>query len=185
MIKVLPKSTVYAGIKKLLFLTLILYSGVTTFLLFRLDPKPLIIGIDPYGTRVLGAEKDPILKAEKENFLKRFVTYLYNYDETNFDERISIVGDFMNSKIWERRKAEFTSVSNRLKQEPLTQKGKITDLREIDETHFEADVEVHVQSRLRESTVKMRVEIELAAAPRTSSKPYPWEVTSYDEQTAN
>ena len=185
MIKTFPKSTMYSALRKLVFFLLVVYAGVTTTLLFRLDPKPLIIGIDPYGTRILGSEKDPILKAEKENFLKRFITYLYNYDETNFDERISLVGDSMNSKIWDRRKPEFTSVSSRLKQEPLTQKGKIIDLREVDETHFEADVEVHVQSRLRESTVKMRVEVELTASPRTSSKPYPWEVTSYDEQTAN
>ncbi len=185
MIKAIPKITQYIWIKRIGFFGIVLYGLVTTGLLVRLDPKPLVIGIDPYGTRVITGEKDPILKAEKENFLKRFLIYLYNFDETNFDDRVSLVGDSMNGKLWDRRKTEFLNVSTRLKQEPLTQKGKIVDLREVDENHFEADLEIHIQSRLRENNVKMRVALEIVSSPRSSSKPYPWEVFNYEEQTAN
>lgn len=185
MIRSISKASAYQILRKLLFCLVTVYCVVTTVLLIRLNPKPLVIGIDPYGTRIIGTEKDPILKAEKENFLKRFISYLYNYDETNFDERISVVGDSMNGKLWEQRKAEFQPISSRLKQEPLSQKSRINDLREIDETHYEADIEINIQSRLRQNTVRMRVGIELAAAPRSSVKPYPWEVIAYDEKTDN
>ncbi len=185
MIRQLPRSSRYQIMKHGIVLVLVLYSVLTSAVLFRLNPHPLVIGIDPFGTRVLGSGKDPILKAEKENFLKRFIIYLYNYDETNFDDRISVVGDFMNPKLWDLKKPEFVSISNQLKTESLTQKAKILDLREVDETHFEVDVEVSIQSKLRSSNLKIRASLELSPSPRTATKPYPWEVIRYDEQTSN
>lgn len=185
MIRVLPKAKYFDWMRRLMLIVLMLYAATTTLLLIRFDPKPVVIGIDPYGTRIVGSEKDPILKIEKENFIKRVLVYLYNYDETNFDDRISMVGDFMAAPLWERKKAEYLSISTHLKEEPLTAKGKVADLREVDETHFEADVEVHIQSKLRKSEMKFRVLLELKPAPRTTTKPYPWEVIAYDEQTAN
>ncbi|MBU6374591.1 MAG: hypothetical protein KGQ59_01225 [Bdellovibrionales bacterium] len=183
MIKNLTKASVYTGMKRLTILSLVAYGILTTVLLLKLDPRPLVIGIDPYGTRIVGSYGDSILKAEKENLLKRFLIYLYSYDETNFDDRISEVGEFMNSELWERKRAEFISISSRLKTEPLTQKARITDIREIDETHYEADLELAITNRLKKASLKLRVSVELKASPRRSSKPYPWEVITYDEQT--
>jgi hypothetical protein len=144
-----------------------------------------VIGIDPYGTRILFGTGDPILKAEREAFVKRFLVYLYNYDETNFDERISSIGDSMRDKIWDSKKSEFIGISKQLKSDPLVQKAKIVDLRELDERHYQADLEVHIESRLRKKDVKLRVGIEISAAARTIEKPFPWIVESYDEQVAN
>lgn len=183
MIKNLSKASVYSGMKKVSLLILFGYCLLTTTLLLRLDPKPLVIGIDPYGTRVVGQYGDSILKAEKENFIKRFLIYLYSYDETNFDDRISEVGEFMSVELWDKKRSEFISVSGRMKNESLTQKAKITDIREIDEAHYEADIELTITNRLKKTTVKLRVSLELKQSPRTTSKPYPWEVIAYDEQT--
>ncbi len=183
MIKNITKASIYSGMKRFMVLALLAYCVLTTVLLLRLDPKPLVIGIDPYGTRVVGQYGDSILKAEKENLLKRFLVYLYSYDETNFDDRISEVGEFMSVELWDRKRAEFISISNRMKTESLTQKAKITDIREIDETHFEADIELSITNRLKKAALKLRVSVELKPSPRTSSKPYPWEVITYDEQT--
>jgi hypothetical protein len=158
--------------KRFCLVCLLAYSGVTTILLIKLDPKPLVIGIDPYGTRVVTGEKDPILKAERDAFIKRFIIYLYNFDETNFDERISLMGDSMSLDLWE-------------KAEPLSQKGRILDLRQVDDFHYEADLEVHIQSRLRENDLKVRVSLDLSSAHRTNTRPYPWEIKQYDEQISN
>lgn len=185
MIKRFSKMSQFTWLKRVFVFSVIAYGTIVSILLIRLDPKPLVIGVDPYGTRLVTSEKDPILKAEKDNFIKRFLIYLYNYDETNFDDRISIVGDSMSIKSWDKRKLEFITISSRIKNEPLVQKGKIIDLREIDETHYEADLDIHVQSRLRENSLKIRVAVELKSSPRSSIKPYPWEVTNYDEQTFN
>jgi hypothetical protein len=177
--------TAFVWMKRFCLICLLAYSGVTTILLIKLDPKPLVIGIDPYGTRVVTGEKDPILKAERDAFIKRFIIYLYNFDETNFDERISLMGDSMSLDLWERKKSEYLSISTRLKAEPLSQKGRILDLRQVDDFHYEADLEVHIQSRLRENDLKVRVSLDLSSAHRTNTRPYPWEIKQYDEQISN
>ncbi len=177
------KATVLVVMRRTFMGTLIMYAIVSSIMLIRLNPKPTIIGIDSYGTRIIGESGDGILKAEKVNLVKRFLIYLYSFDETNFDERISTVGDFMATKLWEQKQSEFLSISNRLKNEPLTQKAKIEDLREIDDTHFEADLQVSVQNRLRQGGSKIRVQLELKPTPRNPNKPYPWEIVTYDEQS--
>jgi hypothetical protein len=185
MIRSMPKRTQFEWMKRAIFYGLCIYSVATTALIFKLNPVPVVIGIDSYGTRIVTGEKDPIIKAEREAFVSRFISNLYNYDETNFDERISLVGDLMKPELWDEKKAEYLSVSSRLKVEPLSQKSKILDLREVDETHFEADLSIHIQSRLRSNHTQVRVTIEISQAPRSSVKPYPWEVIHYVEQTAN
>jgi hypothetical protein len=185
MIRSLPKRTQLEWMKRAMVIALLIYSIATTGLLLKLNPVPVVIGIDAYGTRIVTGEKDPIIKAEKEAFVRRFIANFYNYDETNFDDRISLVGDLMKPDLWEEKRAEYLSISTRLKDEPLSQRAKIIDLREIDDTHFEADLNIQIQSRLRSTQTQIRVSLEISQAPRSSVKPYPWEITRYVEQTAN
>lgn len=185
MILKLKKYSHITALKNLVIGFLTLYSLTTSVLLLKLDPKPMVIGIDPYGTRVVTGAEDPILKAEKIAFIKQFLSKLYTYDETNFDERISQVGDLMAQSLWESKLEDFKSVSERLKSEPLSQKSVVIDLREVNDSRYEADLEVKINSRLKESGFKIRVGIELNQSPRTIVKPYPWEVKTYDESVSN
>ena len=176
-------STSYFWMKRGLFVALVAYSVTVSVIILRINPTPILIGIDPFGTRVIVSQEDRLLKIEKENFLKRFLVQLYAYDETNFDERISTVGDLMAGALWEKRRPEFVALSTRLKTEPLSQTAKILDLRELDAHHYEADVAVNVHNRLKNADLKLRISINLAASARSQVKPYPYEVISYDEQT--
>ena len=89
----------------------------------------------------------------------------------------------MASSLWDKKNAEFSALSMRLKKEPLSQKAKILDLREIDDRHYEADVAVGIRNRLKSVDLKLRVGIELKSSARSQTKPYPYEVSTYDEQT--
>ena len=163
-------------------ISLISYSATISVVLFRMNPAPILIGIDPFGTRIIATQEDRLLKIEKENLLKRFILQLYNYDETNFDERISAAGDLMSVSLWEKRNPDFSALSKRLKNEPLSQKAKILDLREIDDRHYEADVSIGIRNRLKSVDLKLRIGIELKPSARSQTKPYPYEVATYDEQ---
>jgi hypothetical protein len=173
------------AMKNLMIGFLILYSITLTVILLKLDLNPMVIGIDPFGTRVVTTAEDPILKAEKISFMKQFLNHLYNYDETSFDDRISHVGDLMAQSLWESKLEDFKSISDRLKSEPLRQMGSIVDLREFSDSRYEADLEVKIVSRLKESKLKVRVGIDLNQSARTMTKPYPWEVKTYDENVIN
>lgn len=179
------KHEYFEVMKKGFLWLLVLYSITVTVVLLKLDTRPIIIGIDSFGTRVVSNDQDPIVKAERVSFVKKFISNLYSYDETTFDDRISMVGDLMSDALWSEKKAEFKSLSDRLKTDTLTQKAIIQDIREIDESHFEADLKVTISSRLRQQQTEIRLRMELSESPRTTSKPYPWEVKNYAETVSN
>lgn len=157
------------------------YGVIATVLLFRLNPKPILIGIDPYGTRVIREGGDRLLRQEKENFLKHFLALQYSYDQATFEKRISDCGDLMAVDLWAQKKIEFERVAQSLRAEELTQTVDIKELREVDAQNFEADLVIHIKRRLKESTVKLRVDLRVHANPRRENNPYPYEVERYDE----
>jgi len=164
---------------------LILYAAVATVLLFRLDGEPTVIGIDQYGTRIVTSHTDPILKREKILLVRNFAEALYNFNEINFDERASSIGDWMSDDLWKQKQSEYKTLSDRLKTEPITQTGRVLDIREIDELEFEVDMDLETMSRLRRSESKVRVSIQLDGAKRDRLRPYPYEVKSYEETVLN
>lgn len=174
-------ATVYSVAKRLMVLGLIGYGVVMTILMFRLSPKPILIGMDQYGTRVIRESGDRLFKREKENFLKRFLTLVYSYDPDTFEKRISDSGDLMTKNLWETKKAEFMRIATQLKTEPLAQMADVQELREVDDGTYQADLMLRVQKRLVESKIKLRIEIRVRPSLRRENNPYPFEVESYDE----
>ncbi len=152
--------------KKALLGGLAAYAAVATVLLIRLNPKPILIGIDPYGTRIISEGGDRLIRQEKENFLKHFLSLQYAYDQATFQKRISDCGDLMAEELWVQKKVEFERVAAQLKAEELTQTVEIKELREVDAQNFEADLVIHVKRRLNESSIKLRVDLKMRANPR-------------------
>jgi hypothetical protein len=181
MFRRIEKATVLSVMKKLLIAGLLGYGAVTTVLLLRLKPQPLLIGVDQYGTRVIRESGDRLLKSEKANFLKRFMALLYSYDSETFEKRISDCGDLMTETLWKQKMAEFTRIAAQLKTEPLTQTAEVVELREIEAATYQADLVLRVQRRLAESKIKLRVEFRVRPNVRRENNPYPFEVESYDE----
>lgn len=181
----LNRVSLFSIARKALVAGLAIYGVIATVLLFRLNPKPILIGIDPYGTRIIREGGDRLIRQEKENFLKHFLALQYAYDSESFDKRISDCGDLMAEDLWGQKKIEFERVAKQLKAEELTQTVEIKELREVDAANFEADLVIHVKRRLNESTVKLRVDIKIHPNPRRENNPYPYEVERYDESQSS
>lgn len=167
--------------KKVSVISITAWAALSTILLLRLQPRVVLIGIDSYGARVITKETDRLLRLERENFIKKYLTYSYSYSSTNYDERTSLAGDMMASRLWNEKKKEFTQISENLRKIELVQESKILELREVDLENFEADLELKVRSKLQEATTKLRVEIKINKAKRTEESPYQYEVESYGE----
>ena len=168
--------------KKALFIGICVYGLIATLLLFRLSPEPILVGMDPYGTRIIRGADDRLVVSEKENFLKHFLALLYNYDAETFRERISESGDLMSDALWKRKSPEFEGILKELKSESLTSRADILEIREEDDATFQADLLIHVKRRLTETKMKLRVELKIKPRPRREENPYPYEVESYDEE---
>lgn len=182
MFRAIPKVALLSLAKKAVFSVVIAYCILTTALLMKLKPEPLVIGIDKYGTRIIRDPNDELLKLEKENFVKSFLAQIYNYDQTNFKDRISKGGDYMTRALWTTKGKEFDRIGAQLTTEDLTQIGKIDGVRSIDDYTYEADVEIKIRRKLVETTINLRVEIKIRPARRSEPNAYPWEVERYDEQ---
>lgn len=169
-------------LKKTIIIGVLGYCTITTFLLLRLKPDPILIGIDAYGTRLIVKADDSLLKIEKENFIKKFLSSFYNYDQDNFSARISESGDLMSRALWEKKRQDLAQTATRLKSEILSQTTKIQELRQIDDVTFEADLLVLVKDKLKEYPFKLRVELKLKRSTRTGINPYAYELEVLNEQ---
>lgn len=185
MFRSLKPVSLLAITRKALLAGLLAYSAIATVLLFRLKPVPILIGIDPYGTRLIRESGDRLIRQEKETFLKQFLTRIYSFDQANFASRISDSGELMAETLWSQKKEEFERLAEQLKAEELTQTVQIQELREVDTQNFEADLVIHIKRRLNQSAVKLRVELKIHANPRRENNPYPYEVERYDEIQTN
>lgn len=184
MFRLKNKATAYSFLKKVVLGLAVIYIMVATVLLLRIRPEPLLIGVDQYGTRVIRDSSDRLVKKERENFLKRFLMLFYNYDSGSFEERISESGDLMSGALWAEKRDEFSKIARQLKAEDLEQKATVSELRELDETSYQADVALIIRRKLTESKVKLRVDLRVRPNRRNEKNPYPLEVERYDEQQA-
>ena len=96
--------------RKIVWAVLLFYSALTTVLLLKLKPEPLLIGVDQFGTRIIRTADDRLLKQEKENFLKKFLQIYNNYDSETYDQKISEAGDLMSKELWEKKQTELKYV---------------------------------------------------------------------------
>ena len=161
---------------------LVLYAVTLTVMCFKLTPKTLIIAIEPTGTRVVSSDTDRALRLEKESFLRRFVTLLYAFDSTSFDQRVSSAGDLMAAELWKQKQDEFSKLSGKMKTDELSQSVKLLDLREVDSENYQVDIELKVNHKLQETPVKLRVDIKIRKRKqRTEENAYDMEVVNYVE----
>lgn len=182
MLKSITRYSQFNLMKNIMIGVLFLYSVVVTIAFIGAQPKLTVISIEDSGTYLVKENTQAQKKSERVRFVTQFLKHLYSYDETNFDERMSMVGDMFTRDLWEKKNAEFKSISEKIKFEPVTLKLEITDIREIDEHHYEADLKGMMLKRLQKTNLSYRINIEVRDTPRSERNPYPYEVVSYAEQ---
>lgn len=182
MIKSIRPVSVFKMMKFLLIVGLLVYSAVCTVVMLQIKPTTLVIGIDSYGTRVIETKDDHLIRLERHNFVKSFLTLLFNYNSDNFSKNASMAGDMMSSEAWNKRQTEFKQLVSSLKEVPIQQVSEVEDIREIDQTSYEADLKITIRSKLNEKKLRVRVVMNLKPASRTAINPFPWEVSNYEEQ---
>ena len=182
MLKRLRKVQAFELMKMILFFGLFIYGILITIAFIRINPKPMVFWATDGGTFLIVENNPELRKKERINFVRKFLLYSYNYDETIFDDRMSTVGDMLRADIWEKKKPEWEAISKKTKDEAIKESGRIIGLRQIDESHYEADIEVIVNRRIKRDELMIRANVEIAEHNRSENNPYPFEVISYVEQ---
>ncbi len=170
------------AMKTLLTAVILAWAATASILLVRNQPQTLLIGMDENGVRVIRDERDRLVAGEKLNFIKRYLSYSYNFDSKDYDDRMTSAGNLMSTKLWEEKASEFKKIREEAKNTPeITQESTIEEIRFIDDYTFEADLGLKISKRLKTISVPLRVTIKIAPHLRTIDNPYSWEVTSYVE----
>jgi hypothetical protein len=178
---VIVKTTQNQFLKRALFIALIIYSVITTIGVVKLSPKPIVIAVEDGETKIVSSEDDKILLKEKVNFLKRVISKLYTYDSSSYVSQVSEAGDYMTVDLWKQKESEYLKIAEKLKDEELTQKVKILDLREVSPEHFQADIEIYLKHRLQEKKDRITVDFKVRRSKRDLMNPYNMELTDYVE----
>lgn len=143
--------------------------------------RPMIIGIDANGTRIVTDQADPIYKTEAVTFIQKFLFNVYNFDSENFMKRIGLTTTMMSEDLWKTKRAEILDLKNKVERDSIRISGQIQKMTLDDSGVYHGLVLVKERSRMNEQDHLIGVSIKLKTVSRTQDNPYGLEVDSYEE----
>ncbi len=168
-------------LKTALQLVTIAWAVTSTVYALRNRPEPMLIGLDENGTRLITSQTDPLVESERLKFVKEFLYLYYNYQPDNYVAQMNKAGASMSDTLWEQSKTELARIESQMKTEKIAQEAKLSDLRVISPTEYEADLDIVIRHRLIDKQVKYRAALKLSSRRRSTTNPYAWEVASLVE----
>ena len=166
---------------------LALYAIAITIVDIQKKPVTTIIAIEETGTRVVTDVNDSALKKEKKNFVQSFISYLYAFNSSNFESRMSAAGDLMSNELWAQKVDGFRKASSQVKNDDFMSVCQIKDIQESSSNpnKFRAVIEVTFRKKLQTEKKRYAVDIEVKKSKRDVLNPYDMEVVRYDEIAVN
>lgn len=161
--------------------TLCLFSVVVNLRVLSKSSRPMIIGIDANGTRIVTDQADPIYKTEAVAFIQEFIFNVYNFDSENFMKRIGLTTTMMSEDLWKAKRSEILDLKNKVERDSIQISGQIQKITLDDAGIYHGLVLVKERSRMNEQDHRIEVSIKIKNVPRTQDNPYGLEVDSYEE----
>lgn len=143
--------------------------------------RPMIIGIDSNGTRIVTDQADPIYKTEAVAFIQKFLFNVYNFDSENFIKRIGLTTTMMSEDLWKSKRSEILDLKNKVERDGIRISGQVLKMTLDDSGVYHGLVSVKEQSRMNEQDHRIEVAIKLKSVPRSQDNPFGLEVDSYEE----
>lgn len=156
-------------------------SGVISMRAILKSNRPLIIGIDNNGTRIVTEANDPIYKTEAIAFIQKFIFNVYNFNAENFMKRIGLTTSFMSEDLWKKKRSEILDLKSKVERDDITITGQIEKMTLDEQGVYHGLVIVKEKSRMNEQDHKLEVAIKLKQVLRSQDNPYGLEVDSYEE----
>lgn len=143
--------------------------------------KPIIIGIDNNGTRIVTEQNDPIYKTEAVQFIRKFFFHAYNFDSGNFFKRLGFATTLMSEELWKKKQGEIVDLKNKIERDQIELQSQILKINQDESGLYHALVQIKEKTRLNIKDHEVEVAIKLKPVPRTQDNPYGMEVDSYEE----
>lgn len=176
------------NIQFILFVTVTVVCLISSLLSFKAITKasrPVIIGIDANGTRIVTETSDPIYKTEAVAFIQKFFFNAYNFDQTNFYKRLGFATTLMSEDLWKKKEHEILDLKSKVERDNIELNSQILKLTKDDDGTYHGLVEIKERNRLNQQDHKVIVSIKLKTIPRSQENPFGLEVDSYEEALVN
>lgn len=143
--------------------------------------RPIIIGIDSNGTRIVSEASDPIYKTEAIAFIQKFFFNAYNFDSNNFFKRLGFATTMMSEDLWKKKQSEVIDLKSRVERDNIVLSSEVLKLTKDEDNTYRGLVQIKEKTRLNEQDHKVVVSLKLKSVPRTVENPFGLEVDSYEE----
>ena len=172
------------NIQFILFIAMAVVCTLSSFLSLKAlshSSKPIIIGIDTNGTRVVSEASDPIYKTEAIAFIQKFFFNAYNFDSKNFFKRLGFATTMMSEDLWKKKESEIIELKSKVERDDIVLSGEVLKLTRDEDNTYRGLVRIKERNRLNEQEHKVVVSLKLRSVGRTTENPFGLEVDSYEE----
>lgn len=172
------------NIQFILFVAMAIICILSSILSFRAISKvsrPIIIGIDANGTRIVTENSDPIYKTEAIAFIQKFFFNAYNFDSRNFFKRLGYATTLMSEDLWKKKEKEIIDLKSKVERDQIELIGQLMKITKDEVGVYHGLLQIKEKNRLNEQEHKVIVSLKLKTIPRTPENSFGLEVDSYEE----
>ena len=182
--KIHAQEIIKRNIQFILFILMAFISTMTAILSLRTmnqAKKPIIIGIDSNGTRIISELNDPIYKTEAIAFIQKFFFNAYNFDSINFYKRLGFATTMMSEELWKKKSSEIIDLKSKVERDNIVLSSEVLKLTKDEDNTYRGLVQIKEKTRLNQQDHQVIVSLKLKSVPRTAENPFGLEVDSYEE----
>ena len=147
--------------------------------------KPILIGIDSNGTRIIARADDPIFDTEAVQFSKLFVNKLYNFTPQNFMDNVGFASTFFSITLWEQEEAKFLELMKNVEKEQISMKTNIDKITKNSDSEYTILMNNNEVTRLNSNIRNLSLKLYIRRIERNKTNPYGLEVIRYEENILN
>ena len=122
----------------LLIGSLFIWGIIASLLAFKNKTQVFLIGkTDESYQLITDEEKTPI---ETGNFIRHFLALILNFNDESYKKHISLAGDLMTERLWEKKESEFIQMSDFIKKNKVTQSAEVLKIQKVKSNLYEATI---------------------------------------------
>ncbi len=167
--------------KELVFMTIVSFMFFV-LLLSEKKPEVVVIAVDKYGTRILGNKKadQDLRDIEITQFIDEFVGYYFNFDETNYKDRISFGIGYLSQDLWENQEvSQFEALDKEIMTNPFKEKSRISKIEYLEESDkFKIDIISELTSNKITKNKTVKLNIGVKSIERSKKNPWGLEINA-------
>ena len=161
-----------------LIISLMLWGIVVGILAFQNKEKVILIGkVGESFQLIKDKEKSPL---ETENFIRHFLGLTLNFDRRSYKRNISLAGDLMTEKLWQKKKPEFKEMAGFIKENQIIQSSELLKIKKAKTNQYEVKVRNYLFKKGILSEKDKLLSLSLTENKRSYENPWRYSVSKIE-----